>query len=64
VSLVLVAPLVVVLAPAWGVEGVGFAVASVIVFSSLALSQRVTSLMGVRPSILAALAGRRAPAGQ
>jgi hypothetical protein len=56
--------LVVVLAPAWGVEGVGFAVASVIVFSSLALSQRVTSLMGVRPSILAALAGRRAPAGQ
>jgi O-antigen/teichoic acid export membrane protein len=55
VALVIVAPFVMVLAPAWGVEGVGIAVASVIVLSSLALNHRVRHLMGIRPSILSAL---------
>lgn len=57
VSLVLVGPFVVLLAPAWGAEGVGAAVAAVIVISSLALNHRVRHLMGVRPSILSALVG-------
>jgi O-antigen/teichoic acid export membrane protein len=57
-ALVLVAPFVMILAPTWGVEGVGAAVACVIVFSSLALNHRVRHLMGVEPSILASLRRR------
>ena len=59
-SLLLTGPLVVVLAPAWGAEGVGAAVAAAIVLSSLALNHRVRHLMGIRPSILAVLLGRSA----
>ena len=55
VSLLIVAPVVMVLAPAWGVVGVGIAVASVIVLSSLALHHRVRHLMGFSPSILSSL---------
>jgi O-antigen/teichoic acid export membrane protein len=60
-SLVIVAPVVMVLAPAWGVEGVGIAVASVIVLSSLALNHRVRHLMGIKPSILSALSMSMGP---
>jgi O-antigen/teichoic acid export membrane protein len=63
-SLLLVGPLVVLLAPAWGAEGVGAAVAAAIVLSSLALNHRVRHLMGVRPSILAVLWGRSAVRGR
>ena len=64
VSLLLVGPLVVLLAPAWGADGVGAAVAAAIVLSSLALNHRVRHLMDVRPSILAIVAGRSADRGR
>jgi O-antigen/teichoic acid export membrane protein len=54
-ALVLVAPFVMLLAPTWGAEGVGAAVAGVMILSSLALSHRVRHLMGVDPSILSFL---------
>jgi O-antigen/teichoic acid export membrane protein len=54
-ALVLVAPFVMLLAPTWGAEGVGAAVAGVMILSSLALSHRVRHLMGVDPSIISAL---------
>ena len=61
VSLVVVAPVVMVLAPAWGVVGVGVAVASVIVLSSLALNHRVRHLMGINPSILSSISRSTGP---
>jgi O-antigen/teichoic acid export membrane protein len=61
VSLVVVAPVVMVLAPAWGVVGVGVAVASVIVLSSLALNHRVRHLMGINPSILSSISRSSGP---
>jgi len=61
VALVVTAPVVMVLAPAWGVMGVGVAVASVIVLSSLALNHRVRHLMGIHPSILSSLPRSNGP---
>lgn len=57
-ALVVVAPLVGILANTWGANGVGIAVTGVIIFSSIALNRMVRKLVGVRPSIFAAVLGR------
>lgn len=63
VALVMVAPLVSVLATTWGAEGVGIAVAGVIVFSSIVLNRMVRTLVGIRSSIFAVLLGWKLPTG-